>query len=157
LNQAGSSSSSHQTPKEVQRPAEPDEPPAECMVLGDSGDDDDWGSKWKRVPTAPIEPPPGWQPEPAEPAEPAEPPPEWWPEEDWMDTQTSWEGILRDWSCDPHSCLQLKLLAQVDKIAAADIMWKLTKMRENPIENPSAFVNKCVTQARKANTDRWHW
>jgi hypothetical protein len=150
--QAAMSSTSPQAPQEVQQPAEPDEPPVEEIEAGESGDSEDWGPKWKGEPTPPAEPPPGWQ-QPAEPVE----PPVWQPEHDWMDIQTSWEGILRDWSCDAHSCLQLKLLAQVDKIAAADIMWKLTKMREDPIENPSAFVNKCVTQARKARMDRWQW
>ena len=144
-NQPASSSTSppQEAPHELQQPAEPDEPPAEPDEPPAEPDeppaeqDEDWG-KWK--PNEPAEPPPGWK-----------------PDHDWMDIQTSWEGILRDWSCDPHSSLQLKLLAQVDRIAAADIIWKLTKVREDPIENPSAFVNKCVTQARKAMMDRGRW
>ena len=75
-------------------------------------------------------------------------------EDEWMQ---SWERLLDEWGIDAHSRLQLKLLTQVDKVAGADVIWKLTKTRDDPITNPSAFVSRCITQARKELMDRRRW
>ena len=64
-------------------------------------------------------------------------------------------------NADQESVQQLLLLAQLSFEAAADIIYRLTKEREHKIENESAFISKCVTQARKElsggrRDDNWY-
>ena len=67
----------------------------------------------------------------------------------------SWHGIIAFHALDDHSLQQLSLLHELSFEAASEIIWKLTKEREYPITNPSAFVSRCVSSARKEIHSRW--
>ena len=69
---------------------------------------------------------------------------------------SAWLPILKRREVDADATEQLVLLAQLDFAAASEIAFKLTKGRENEIQNPSAFVSKCVSAARKElSTSKW--
>ncbi len=74
---------------------------------------------------------------------------------------SSWRKALRRFGVDAHARMQLTLLAEVSYQSASEIVWKLTKERESPIENTSAFIAKCVTSSRKHIHDHgdrsWNW
>ncbi len=69
----------------------------------------------------------------------------------------SWKRTLLAYEVDEHARLQLSLFAELSYEGASEIMWKLKKEREQVIGNPSAFVAKCVTQARRQyHGERYH-
>ena len=131
-------------------------------------DDDDGevapAKKQKLRPTEPAGPPPFKdEPEDDELEEPAgEEPPgdgdEEYDSEVDSELPSSWRRTLRRFGVDAHARLQLTLLAEENYSSASEIVWKLTKERESPIENTSAFIAKCVTSSRRQmfeKSDRW--
>ena len=62
----------------------------------------------------------------------------------------NWLRILQEHGVDFHASQQLELLYQQDSNAAGDVIWKLTKERDRPIENCSAFVSRTITNTRKS-------
>ena len=68
-----------------------------------------------------------------------------------LDLPPAWIRVLAELGVDSHASEQLDLLRECNPEAASDIVWKLTKERsdEHQLGNPSAFVSRCVTSARK--------
>jgi hypothetical protein len=61
----------------------------------------------------------------------------------------TWYEVLQANNVDGAATLQLELLAEFSWETASEIIWKLSKQREEKIHNGSGFVNRCVTTARK--------
>ncbi len=65
----------------------------------------------------------------------------------------NWVTILEEFRVDSCAGRQLELLYQQAPAMAGDCMWKLTKERDDPITNTSAFVSRIVTNCRKSMTN----
>lgn len=65
--------------------------------------------------------------------------------------EPSWNMAIEKYGIDTDAQMQLALLRDIDWYAAAEIVWKLTKKAayDDELRNPSGFVNRCCTTARK--------
>ena len=151
-------------PPPVKPKMQPQAKAAAVQVLDEDDDEVAPAKKRKVMPAEPQRPPPrsADEAEPDEHAELEEPAgDENYDSEVDSELPSSWRKALRRFGVDAHARLQLTLLAEENYSSASEIVWKLTKERDSPIENASAFIAKCVTSARKQLHDRddrsWRW